>query len=330
MSEMGIQKAAVLMLALGQEHAAQVMKFLDAKEMQKVGLAMASTTQVSEEALNAVLDDLIEEVQSSTALGVDNEAYIRSVLTNAVGEEDAGYLLSRILDRQGLTGIDSLKAMEHRQVADLISNEHPQIIATILAHLPRTQASSVMDFIPKDVRNDVMLRIATLGSVSSSALTELNDVLTKLLNVSDPSAKKGLGGVRVAAEMMNFLSSELEGSVMLGMQEYDQDLAQAVKDNMFVFNDIATLEKKDIQAILAEVSSDILVIALKGASETLKEKLFENMSTRAVESLKEDLETRGPTRLVEVEQHQREILQVVNRMIEEGKIELNSTDEEYL
>jgi flagellar motor switch protein FliG len=330
MSENGINKAAVLMLALGQERAADVMKYLDSREVQKVGSAMATMSNVSEDTLNDVLDSFTDAMGSTTALGINSEEYIRGVLNSALGEEDAGFLISRILDRRGSTGIDSLKSMESQAVADLIEAEHPQIIATILVHLSRVQASSILASLPLAVRNDVVLRIATLDGVQPAALNELNDVLTKLLTISDSSQKRDLGGVRVTAEIMNFLSGDTESSVMDGLKEFNPDLAQAVKDNMFVFEDIMTLDDKNVQSILAEVSSDVLVVALKGVKDELKEKILNNMSQRAAETLREDLETRGPVRVAEVEGQQREILQVINRMIEEGKINLKVSEDDYV
>lgn len=330
MSEVGIDKAAVLMLALGQEHAAEVMKYLDSREVQKVGSAMAIMSNVTEAHLNDVLESFSDEMQQTTALGINSEEYIRTVLTRALGEEDAGFLISRILDRRGSTGIDSLKSMESKAVADLIESEHPQIIATILVHLPRFQASAILAELPTAIRNDVVLRIATLDGVQPAALNELNDVLTKLLTISDNSQKRDLGGVRVTAEIMNFLSGDTETSVMNGLKEFNPELAQSVKDNMFVFEDIMTLDDKNIQAILAEISSDVLVVALKGVKDELKNKIVGNMSQRAGEMLLEDLETKGPVRLAEVEAQQREILQVVNRMIEEGKINLKIVDDDYV
>ncbi|BDW11755.1 flagellar motor switch protein G [Polynucleobacter sp. SHI8] len=330
MSENGINKAAVLMLALGQDRAAEVMKYLDSREVQKVGSAMAVMSNISEDTLNDVLDSFSDEMSKTTALGINSEEYIRGVLTSALGEEDAGFLIGRILDRRGSTGIDSLKSMESKAVADLIENEHPQIIATILVHLPRFQASAILAELPLHVRNDVVLRIATLDGVQPAALNELNDVLTKLLTISDNSQKRDLGGVRVTAEIMNFLNGDTESSVMNGLKEFNPELAQLVKDNMFVFEDIMTLDDKNVQSILAEVSSDVLVIALKGVKDELQEKILNNMSQRAAETLREDLETKGPVRVAEVEAQQREILQVINRMIEEGKINLKVTDDDYV
>jgi flagellar motor switch protein FliG len=330
MSEKGINKAAVLMLALGQERAADVMRYLDSREVQKVGSAMAVMNNVTEDTLNDVLDSFSDEMSKTTALGINSEEYIRGVLNSALGEEDAGFLIGRILDRRGSTGIDSLKSMESKAVADLIESEHPQIIATILVHLPRFQASAILSELPLGVRNDVVLRIATLDGVQPAALNELNDVLTKLLTISDNSQKRDLGGVRVTAEIMNFLSGDTESSVMTGLKEFNPDLAQLVKDNMFVFEDIMTLDDKNIQSILAEVSSDVLVVALKGVKDELKEKILANMSQRAADTLREDLDSKGPVRVAEVEQQQREILQVINRMIEEGRINLKVTDDDYV
>ncbi|GIZ52685.1 flagellar motor switch protein FliG [Noviherbaspirillum aridicola] len=324
MSEDGVVKGAILMLALGEEEAAEVMKYLGPREVQKLGAAMSKMKGVPNEQLEAVLSDFRTEAEKSSALGLDSDEYIRSVLTKALGEDKASTLLNRILGTRDASGIESLKWMDAQSVADLIRNEHPQIIATILVHLERYQASEVLTYFTDRLRNDVVLRIATLDGVQPAALRELNEVLTKLLTGNENLKKKPIGGVRTAAEILNFLSGDSEASVMENLKNYDTDLAQKIMDEMFVFDNIIDIDDRGIQVLLREVQSETLIVALKGASPELRDKIFKNMSQRAAEMMREDLESKGPVRLSEVEAQQKEILQIVRRLADEGQIILGA------
>jgi len=324
MSEMGIHKSAVLMLALGEEEAAEVMKYLGPREVQKLGAAMSTMKAIASEELVSVLDDFRTETDKNTSLGVDSDEYIRAVLTKALGEDKASTLLNRILGTRDASGIESLKWMDGQSVAELVRNEHPQIIATILVHLERYHACEVLDHFPERLRNDVVLRIATLDGVQPAALRELNEVLTKLLSGNESIKKKPMGGIRTAAEILNFLSGENEASVMANLKNYDSDMAQKIMDEMFVFENILDIDDRGIQTLLREVQSESLIIALKGAGPDLREKFFKNMSQRAAEMMREDLESKGPVRLSEVEAQQKEILQIVRRLADEGQIILGA------
>jgi flagellar motor switch protein FliG len=324
MSEDGVFKGAVLMLALGEEEAAEVMKYLGPREVQKLGAAMSTMKSVASEQLEKVLDDFRTEAEQNTSFGLDSDEYIRTVLTKALGEDKASSLLNRILGTRDASGIESLKWMDSQSVADLIRNEHPQIIATILVHLERYHACEVLTFFTERLRNDVVLRIATLDGIQPSALRELNDVLTKLLTGNEGLKKKPIGGVRAAAEILNFLSGDLETSVMDNLKNYDNDMAQRIMDEMFVFDNIIDIDDRGIQVLLREVQSESLIIALKGANQDLREKIFKNMSQRAAEMMREDLEAKGPVRLSEVEAQQKEILQIVRRLADEGQIVLGA------
>jgi len=270
-----------------------------------------------------VLRDFIRETQKNTSFGIDSDDYIRSVLTKALGDDKAASLINRILVSRDASGIESLKWMYSKAVADLIRNEHPQIIATILVHLERYHASEVLGELPLRTRNEVVLRIATLEGVQPAALSELDSVLTKLLTGNDNLRKKAMGGIRTTAEIMNFMNGETEASVMDNLKTYDADLAQKVMDQMFVFDNIMDIGDSDIQVILREVPSEALIVALKGSKDEMKEKIFNNMSQRAADSMREDLESKGPVRLSEVEKQQKEILQIVRRLADEGQISLS-------
>ncbi len=328
MSDLGVQKGAILMLALGADEAAEVMRYLGPREVQRLGAAMSSMKAVQAEELETVLEDFRSETEQNTSIGLDSDDYIRDVLTKALGDDKASSLLNRILGARDASGIESLKWMDSQSVAELIRNEHPQIVATILVHLERYHACEVLNFFSERMRNDVVLRIATLDGVQPGALRELNDVLTKLLTGNENLKKKPMGGIRTAAEILNFLGGENEQSVMNNLKNHDPDMAQKIMDEMFVFENIIDIDDRGIQTMLREVQSESLIVALKGAGQDLRDKIFRNMSQRAAEMMREDLESKGPVRLSEVEAQQKEILQIVRRLADEGQIMLGGKGED--
>lgn len=331
MSDDGVMKSAVLMLALGEDEAAEVMKYLTPKEVQKLGVAMSTLKAVGREEVETTVTDFLGVVEKSSDFGLDSDEYIRSVLTKALGEKADG-VLDRILSNSDSSGIESLKWMDAPTVAELVMNEHPQIIATILVHLEADHASEILSHFDDRLRQDTLLRVATLDGVQPTALNELNDVLGKLLSGNESLKKKSMGGVKVAAEIMNYLNGETEATVMEGLKEYDEGLAQEIMDTMFVFDDIIDIDDKGIQVMLREVQSETLIVALKGTTAEMREKIFKNMSSRAAEMMKEDLESKGPVKLSEVEAQQKQMLQVVRRLADEGQIMLGGKggDDEYV
>ncbi len=324
MSDAGLNKAAILMLALGEDCASEVMKHLGPREVQKLGIAMASMAAIPHEQVAATIDEFLNTADISSSMGIDSDDYIRNVLTKALGDDKAASLLNRILGGRDASGIESLKWMDSPSVAELIRNEHPQIIATILVHLERDQACEILTNFTERLRNDVVLRIATLDGIQPAALRELNDVLTKLLTGNESLKKKTIGGVRAAAEILNFMNGEQEASVMGNLRNYDSDMAEKIMDEMFVFDNIMDIDDRGIQLLLREVQSDTLIIALKGANPEMREKIFKNMSQRAAEMMRDDLESKGPVRLSEVEAQQKAILVIVRRLADEGQIMLGS------
>lgn len=331
MSEDGLLKSAILLMSLGEEEASEVFKFLNPKEVQKIGTAMAALKNVKRDQIEAVLHDFRREAEEKTTVGMANDEYIRSVLTKALGGERASHLIDRILQGGDTAGIESLKWMDGAAVAELIKNEHPQIIATILVHLDRDQASEILGFFPERLRNDVILRISTLDGIQPIALKELNDVLTKLLAGGSSNIKKSaMGGVRAAAEILNFMGTANETSVINNIRDYDPELAQNIQDEMFVFDNLNDMDDRSIQLLLREVQSESLIMALKGATPELREKIFKNMSSRAAEMLRDDLEAKGPVRLSEVEAEQKEILKIVRRLADEGQIVLGGKGDEQM
>ena len=327
MSEDGIQKSAILLMALGEEEAAEVFKHLSPKEVQRLGHAMAALDSVNRVQVERVMHDFMFQAGEKAGLA-DSDEYIRSVLTKALGSDKAANLIERILHGGDTSGIEGLKWMDGASVAELIKNEHPQIIATILVHLERDQASEILGLFTERLRNDVVLRIATLDGIQPSALKELNDVLTKLLSGASNLKKNVMGGVRTAAEILNFVGTANETSIIASVRDYDPELAQKIQDEMFVFENLLDIDDRSIQLLLREVQSESLIIALKGTSEELREKIFKNMSQRAAEMLRDDLEAKGPVRVSEVEAEQKEILKIVRKLADEGQIVIGGAGEE--
>jgi flagellar motor switch protein FliG len=323
MSDAGIRRSSVLLFSLGQAEAIEVFKYLGPKEVQKLSLAMAGLSNLSHEEVEKVVGQFSEECAARANFGATDE-YLRNVLVEALGPDKAANLLDKILQGNDHSGIESLKWMDPSSAADLIRNEHPQIIATIMVHLDPDLSSAILAYFPERMRNEVLIRTATLEGVQPQALRELNDVLTQLLSGSDRVKKSAAGGVGMTAEILNFLGSNVEASALSYIREYDPELAQRIQDKMFVFDNILEIDDRSIQTILREVQSDSLVVALKGTSQELKDKIFRNMSSRAAEMLRDDLESKGPVKLSEVEAEQKEILKIVRKLADEGQIVIAS------
>jgi len=320
MDEQGLTDAAIFLMSLGEEEAAEVFKHLSPKEVQKLGETIAKTRTVTRDKVDEVIEKFTEAASKQSLLVNDTNDYVKAVLRRALGEDKASLLIDRILQGGDVSGIESLKWMDPLSVAELLRNEHPQIVAAILVHLDSEQAASVLKQLTERQRNEVLLRVATLEGIQPTALKDLNEVLFKVLAGGDKIRKTSLGGVKAAADIINWLGANIEGTVVESIRGFDPDLAQKIMDKMFVFDDVLKLDDKAIQMVLKEVATDSLIVALKGAAPELKERILANMSTRAAETLREDLESRGPMRLSEVEAQQKEILKVVRRLSEEGQI----------
>jgi flagellar motor switch protein FliG len=318
-------------MSLGEEDASEVFKHLSPKEVQRLGETIAKMKTVTHERVDGVLGRFTTEASEQSLLVADNDEYVKSVLRRALGDDKANLLIDRILQGSDVTGIESLKWMDPTSVSELLRNEHPQIVAAILVHLDHDQAASVLMLLPERHRNEVLIRIATLDGIQPSALRDLNDVMSKVLAGGDKMRKASLGGAKAAAEIINMMGSSVETAIIDYVREADNELAQKIMDNMFTFDDLGKIDDKGIQALLKEVQSESLVVALKGATPELREKIFKNMSTRAAETLREDLESRGPVRLSEVEAEQKEMLKIVRRLAEEGQIVLGGGgDDEFV
>jgi len=328
MDDQGLQDAAIFLMSIGEEEAAEVFKHLSPKEVQKLGETIARTRAVSHERVDQVIQRFTNTASSQSLLVSDTDNYVRSVLKRALGDDKAALLIDRILQGGDVSGIESLKWMDPLSIAELLRNEHPQIVAAILVHLEAEQTAAVLKNFSERPRNEVMLRIATLEGIQPTALKDLNEVLYKVLAGGDKIRKASMGGVKTAAEIINMMGTQIESSVIEAIRDHDADLAQKIMDKMFIFEDLLKLEGRAMQLVLKEVATDQLVVALKGASNELRELVFNNMSTRAAEALREDLDARGPIRLSEVEAQQKDILKVVRRLSDEGQIMIGGGGDE--
>ncbi|MBN9340372.1 MAG: flagellar motor switch protein FliG [Comamonadaceae bacterium SCN 68-20] len=330
MDEEGLNDAAILLISLGEEAAGEVFKHLSPKEVQKLGETIARMRAISRDKVDAIVNRFSDDAAAQSLLVSDTGNYVRSVLKRALGDDKATLLIDRILQGGDVSGIESLKWMDPLSVAELLRNEHPQIVAAILVHLDAEQASAILMQLTDRQRSEIMLRVATLEGIQPTALKDLNEVLYKVLAGGDKIRKSSLGGVKTAAEIINLLSSGTDAAVLESIRGYDPDLAQKIMDKMFVFEDIGKLDDRSIQMVLREVASETLIVALKAASNEMRDKILANMSSRAAEALREDLEARGPMRLSEVEAQQREIIKTVRRLAEEGQVVLGGGADDAL
>ncbi|MCK9609165.1 MAG: flagellar motor switch protein FliG [Methylomonas sp.] len=316
------QRASLLLLAVGQDRAARVLKHMGPKEVQVVGSTMAQLGPISSVMVDQVLEEFITEIKEETGLGLDSDEYIRDMLTNALGADKAGSIIDRILLGANSKGIEQLKWMDTRSIADLIRLEHPQIISIILTLLDPDQAADVLTLLPQNMRSDILMRIATLEGVQPAALRELDDIMEKQLTGSDGVKSSQIGGVDAAANILNFIESAISEPMMQDINENNADLAQRIQDKMFVFGDLVNVDDRGIQTLLREVSTDQLLLALRGVDGGLRDKIFANMSRRAAEMLRDDLEAAPPARLSEVETAQKDILSIAKRLSDAGELAL--------
>ena len=331
MDDQGLENAAILLMSLGEEEAASVFKHLTPKEVQGLGETIAKMKSITRERVDGVLQLFTDTAGAQSMLVSDTDEYVKAVLRKALGDDKANLLIDRILQGGDTAGIEALKWMDPQSVGELLRMEHPQIVAALLVHLDFDQAADVLKTFTERQRNEVLVRIATLDGIQPSALKDLNEVMSKVLAGGEKMRKTSLGGVKAAAEMINMMGTSVETSVLDYIREADNDLAQKIMDNMFTFDDLEKIDDKGIQALLKEVQSESLVIALKGAKPEMREKVFKNMSTRAAESLREDLDSRGPVRVSEVETEQKEMLKIVRRLADEGQIVLGGGgDDDFL
>jgi flagellar motor switch protein FliG len=326
----GTERAAILLLTLGEQEAAQVLRHMGAKEVQRIGAAMAKLANVSKEEVYTVITDFASSVESQTSVGVGAEDFLRKVLVDALGQEKASSIIDRISIGRSTKGLEALKWMDARAVAELIRLEHPQIIAIVLAYLEPDQSAEILTCLPANIRSDIMVRIATLDGVQPSALTELDDIMEKTFAGKGTARTSALGGAKSAANIINNLEPSHESVIMDQIVQTDEALGSRIQDLIFVFDNLLEIDDRSMQELLRQVSSDKLLLAMKGCEDAMKEKIFKNMSQRAAEMLKDDLESKGPVRISEVEGAQKEILQTARKLAESGAIALAGKGDEYV
>jgi flagellar motor switch protein FliG len=318
----GVEKAAILLLSLKEEDAAQILKHLEPKQVQKVGLAMAGLGDLNQAKIGAVHQLFIDQIQNFSTIGFQSENFIKNALTAALGEDKATNILEQIVMSSGAKGLDSLKWMDSKQVANIIRNEHPQIQTIVLSYLDPDQSAEIVAQFPEKVRLDLLMRIANLEEVQPAALQELNEIMEKQFAGQAGAQASKMGGLKAAADIMNYLDTNIEGQLMDSIREHDEEMSQQIQDLMFVFDNLLDVDDRGIQAILRDVQQDVLMRAIKGADDSLKEKMLANMSKRAADMLRDDLEAMGPVRVSEVEAAQKEMLSVARRLADAGEIML--------
>lgn len=322
MSNDGVERAAILLLGLGEENAAEVIKHLEPRQVQKVGETMSTLASLSQSKIDDVLDEFLAEAKSQTALGVDSEEYVKVVLNKALGEVRAKPIIERIIVSEEQGGLNQLKWLEGKTVAEVIRNEHPQVMATILTYLDSEQAAEVIKYLPSDKRVDVLIRMCSIDAIKPEALSELGIIIEEQIAGISTGRTSSVGGIKSVADLINFLDSGVESQVIEGITEMDADISEQIQDKMFVFENLNDMDGRSIQGLLREVASDTLMIALKGGTERVKEKIFSNMSKRAGDLLRDDLEAQGPVKVSEVEAAQKEIISTARKLAEAGEISL--------
>ena len=328
---LGVERAAVLLLTIGETDAAEILKHMSPKEVQAVGEAMASMRKLNKEMVNGVLDEFCDSIGDQTALGVGSEEYLRNVLIGALGEDKADNIIDRILFGRNSKGLEALKWMDSKAVAEIIKLEHPQIIGIVLSYLDPDHAADILSALPENMRVDIMMRIAALDGIQPNAIAELDDMLEKQFSGGGNSLKTSLvGGLKTAANILNFVETGVESEILDKVKETDEEMGQGIQDLMFVFDNLVDVEDRGVQALLREISSENLIVALKGADVAVKEKILKNMSKRAGEMLRDDLEAKGPVRVSDVETAQKEILSVARRMADSGEISLGGGGDEFV
>lgn len=326
----GTQRAAVLMLLLGEQQAAEIIRYLNPKEVQALGAAMVSVADLSQEAVNVVLDEFVATLKKQTSLGLGTGDYVEKVLKRALGEDKAASVLSRIMPGQGSKGLEILKWMDARSIADMIRGEHPQVIAIILSVLEYDVAADVLNFLAPESRPEILQRVANLETVQPAAMEELESIMKKQFANNSSAKSSSFGGIKAAAKIMNFVKVDQEGSIMSGLTALDPDLTQKIQDNMFTFENLVGVDNRGIQVLMRSVEPDMMMTALKGAPDFVKEKFFDNMSARARVMFIDDMEAKGPLRITDVEEAQKSIMRIARKLSDAGELVLAGRGDDFV
>lgn len=326
----GVERAAIFMLGMGEQGAAAIMRHMDPREVESVALAMSELKDISNEQIAEVVQEFSEKVNEFSPISVGANDFTRRVMIEALGEKKARSMLGKVMSGATSKGVDALKWMDARSVAEIIRDEHPQIIALVLASLEGEHAGKVLALLPEEGRTDIVMRIARLEMIDPSALQELDQVLERQLDNTQEFPPAAVNGMSTAADILNNLDPTDEAALLDALKQADMDLGEKIQDLMFVFENLMTLDDKGMQRLIRDISVDNLVVALKGVDQELQERFFKNMSSRAAEMLKEDMEARGPVKLSEVEEQQKEILVIANKLAEEGEIFMGKGGDDFV
>jgi len=322
----GAQRAAVLMLLLGEQQASEIVKFMNPQEVQTLGGAMVDVSDVSQEAVNAILDEFVGTIKKQSSLGLGNTDYVEKVFKRALGDDKAASVLGRILPGQSTKGLEILQWMDARAIADMIKTEHPQVTAIILSVLDHQVAADVLNFLPDESRAEIIQRVASLETVQPSAMQELESIMKLQFSTNTSSKSSSFGGIKAAAQIMNSTKTALENSIMKGLEEIDADLMMRIQDNMFIFENLGAVDNKGIQVLMRAVDNNQLMIAMKGASEEVKARFFDNMSERARGMFKDEMDAKGLMRLSDVEEAQKQIMRSARKLSDSGELVLGGGD----
>ena len=322
----GAQRAAVLMLLLGEQQASEIVKFMNPQEVQTLGGAMVDVSDVSQEAVNAILDDFVSTIKKQSSLGLGNTDYVEKVFKRALGDDKAASVLGRIMPGQSSKGLEILQWMDARAIADMIKTEHPQVTAIILSVLDHQVAADVLNFLPDESRAEIIQRVASLETVQPSAMQELESIMKLQFSTNTSSKSSSFGGIKAAAQIMNSTKTALENSIMKGLEEIDADLMMRIQDNMFTFENLGAVDNKGIQVLMRAVDNNQLMIAMKGASEEVKARFFDNMSERARGMFKDEMDAKGLMRLSDVEEAQKQIMRSARKLSDSGELVLGGGD----
>ena len=327
----GPERAAILLMSLGEQDAAAILKHMDPRDVEAVGLAMSNMAAVPKVRAEGVVQSFVEKIDAGAAFSGDNSDYVKKIMAASFGKRRAEVIVDRILaGPAGSAGIDALKWMDPRAVAQLVGDEHPQVIASLLAQLDGKLSAKVLPLLPEKMRADVLMRIATLEELPQSALLELDQIVGKRAASGAQVSSRRIGGTRTVADIINAMDRETSQGVLRTIESQNTELHHKIKELLFVFDDLVDVDNKGMQAILRDVSSDILAVALRGADPTVADRIYTNMSKRAAEILREDMEARGPLKLTEVEAAQREIVTIAQKLAEDGTIIIGTSAGEYV
>lgn len=324
------EQAAVIVLLLGEQQAADIIQYLNPREVQSLGSAMVGVVDLSQDSVNLVLDNFVATIKKQTNLGLGTTDYVENVLKRALGEDKASTVLGRILPGSSSKGLEILRWMDPRAIADMISTEHPQVVAIILSVLEYDVAADVLNYLPEINRGEIMQRIASLESVQPSAMDELERIMKEQFSSNSSAKSSSFGGIKTAAKIMNFVKVDLEGKIMGDLSEIDEELMLKIQDNMFTFDNLSVVDNKAIQVLMRNVEPELLMVALKGAGEDVKDKFFDNMSQRARAMFIDDMESKGPMRLTDVEAAQKTIMRLARKLSDSGDLVLSGRGDDFV